>query len=143
MAKRYFLLLSILFCTHLNAQISFGGFPYPEIIESTQSIRTTRPLETIVLPSIDSSSIASQDEAIRMGGTQFAFSHKVCFTPKNSGVLLTDSLGTKVWRLRVRSEGAYSLNVIFNRYRLEKGEKVFTCHIHNGRKGRTPPQQPN
>ena len=125
MAKRYFLLLSILFCTHLNAQISFGGFPYPEVIESTQSIRTARPLETIVLPSIDSSSIASQDEAIRVGGTQFAYSHAVNFTPENSGVLLTDSFGTKVWRLRVRSEGAYSLNVIFNRYRLEKGEKVF------------------
>lgn len=125
MAKRYFLLLSILFCTHLNAQISFGGFPYPEVIKSTQSVRTARSLETIILPAIDSSAIASQDEAIRMGGTQFAFSHKVCFTPENSGVLLTDSLGTKVWRLRVRSEGAYSLNVIFNRYRLEKGEKVF------------------
>lgn len=59
------------------------------------------------------------------GGTTFAAKVEVDFTPHNSGRVITDESGEKVWYLRIRSEGAKSLNIIFSHYSLLEGEKVF------------------
>ncbi len=59
------------------------------------------------------------------GATTFAAKSEVEMNPENSGRVITDHLGERVWYLRIRSGGAKSLNIIFSSYRLLEGEKVF------------------
>lgn len=47
------------------------------------------------------------------------------FTPDNSGTRFTLPDGTRVWRLGIRSEGAYSINVLFSEYNLPEGAQLF------------------
>lgn len=59
------------------------------------------------------------------GNTTFAVKRAVNYTPENSGKVIKNEAGERVWYLRIRSEGAKSLNIIFSDYRLLKDEKVF------------------
>jgi len=59
------------------------------------------------------------------GNTTFAIAREVFLNPGNSGKIITNREGEKVWYLKLRSEGAKSLNIIFSKYSLLTGEKVF------------------
>ena len=59
------------------------------------------------------------------GASTFAAKSDVEFNPDNSGQVITNQSGVRVWYLRIRSEGAKSLNIIFSDYRLLEGEKVY------------------
>lgn len=59
------------------------------------------------------------------GTNTFAVEKKVSYSPVNSGITVNSVTGDRVWYLRIRSENARSLNIIFSRFDLRKGEKVF------------------
>ena len=56
---------------------------------------------------------------------RFAKSFDVNLSPKNSGEWITETDGTKIWRIKIKSEGAKSLNLIFDRFFLPQGARVF------------------
>ncbi|MDB8922606.1 hypothetical protein PN604_16700, partial [Parabacteroides merdae] len=83
-------------------------------------------------------------------GFRFAYKFVTDYTPENSGVHFTLSDGTKVWRLGIRSEGALSLNIMFSKYHLPEGARVFLYnsdqsevlgsfnHLNNSERGILP-----
>lgn len=123
--KSLILLLLILSPFGLNAQISHGGNPMPwRLGESTLRAMSD---ERVVLPSIDTAEIRTQSakQEMRCGAERFAYAFQVDFTPENSGVLYRLADGTQVWRLHIVSEGAYSLNIIFDEYQLDNRSRLF------------------
>ncbi|SMO85892.1 Por secretion system C-terminal sorting domain-containing protein [Saccharicrinis carchari] len=64
--------------------------------------------------------IINKDEPLK-----FAHQFTVNYTPDNSGTWTQLDNGTKVWRLLISSPNAYSINVIFDRYVLPPGAKLF------------------
>ncbi len=55
----------------------------------------------------------------------FAHQFTVNYTPENSGTWDVQDDGSRVWRLLISSPGAFSINLIFDRYRLPVGGKLF------------------
>jgi hypothetical protein len=90
----------------------------------------------IEMPAFDLDSVLRLDEINKenMRGS-YPFAHKF-YTHIKKGkdgntFVLPD--GTKVWQVGIRSEGAYSLNLLFTKYHLPEGGKLFiynTDHSH-------------
>jgi hypothetical protein len=124
--KRVLILLAVILpaCLSLRAQISYGGKPLPEVF-----LRSSAPtLAFEEMPPFDLAEelrIDSLEKDGLRGGYRFAYKFMTAFSPDNSGVstLLPD--GTKVWRLGIRSAGAFSLGVLFTEYELPQGAKLF------------------
>ncbi|MFH1278509.1 MAG: FlgD immunoglobulin-like domain containing protein [Candidatus Eisenbacteria bacterium] len=87
-----------------------------------------RPLDTvaeIVMPPVDAAALLAEDEE-RLGDqldapNRFAFAHRVDLRPSDEGTWEVLGDGSRLWRLRIRSDGAFSLNVGFTTFRLPEG----------------------
>ncbi len=124
------ILLLLLFPGMVKGQISQGGTPVH--IEKLKSASTT---DLIILPSVDNNklrrdNISTPDESMLK---PFVFAHPfdVSFNLKNSGKWYSDS-EINVWQLRIRSVGAYSLNVIFGRFNLPENSRLFLVGANSG-----------
>lgn len=124
---RFIFYLSIgicLFC-HLpgKAQISHGGQPLPFSL-----LKSSEDDLFVELPAFDLTEqlrIDSLESTDFQNGYHFAYKFMTDYTPANSGIHFTLPDGTKVWRLGIRSLGAFSLNFLFSTYRLPKGSRLF------------------
>lgn len=113
------------FSFSISAQISYGGAPLP----LSSQARAASSVDLFVdMPPLNSM------EALRKAETQpraafrsLTFAHKFYthLRPDNSGVSFTGPDGARVWRVGIRSKGAYSLNILFTKYRVPRGAKVF------------------
>lgn len=87
-----------------------------------------------IMPSFDLEAVIAANEANmvnKVGPFMFGYEHQVNYSPSNSGTWETLASGDKVWRLRIKSEGALSLNFIFSDFRLPEGAHI---HIYNSDK---------
>lgn len=109
------------------SQISYGGRPLP--LSSGAYARTVLPQETpfVDMPSFDvqQAITRSQAEGERFKSLEFAHKFHVFLRPDNSGITFTTIDNLKVWRVGLRSRGAYSLNILFSKFRLPEGARVF------------------
>jgi len=116
-------MLFFVFSTGLSAQVSHGGRPLPfNIVASKASdLFVTLPAfnlaEQLTIDSLNASDLRSS--------YQFAYKFITDYSIANSGIRFTAADGTRVWRLGIRSAGALSLNVLFTRYHLPSGARVF------------------
>lgn len=119
-------LISII-CNNVFAQIPQGGEPYKW--NNKQDVPNT----IMTLPNVDTEALLAEDfitEQHKDIPYRFAYAHNVNYTPSNSGAW-TNTKNGKIWQLRVKSPGAYSLNVTFNKFKLTDGAKLF---IYNANK---------
>lgn len=115
--------LCLLISGHLTGQISHGGKPLPMTISGTRSGGLFKEM-----PSFDVEEqlrIDSLNESDMRSGYHFAYKFMTDFTPENSGTRFTLADGTRVWRLGIRSNGAYSINVLFAEYEVPEGAQLF------------------
>ncbi|MBQ9201865.1 MAG: trypsin-like peptidase domain-containing protein [Bacteroidales bacterium] len=109
----------------LQAQLSSAGQPLSSKVQGV----VTRCIDPygIDLPWFDVDSVLHEDSLYANPHGPLRFAHKipVNINPDNSGETLYLADGTKVWRVKICSRGAFSLNVIFDRFRLPAGAKVF------------------
>jgi len=135
----FFLLLSIFFlsCRVASAQISHGGKPFflqNSLFRSSSSGLPSGPLKgenepgVFEMPAFNLDSIMQEDQLNeRNMQRSFRFAHKF-FTniEKNKDAALTVLPdGTKVWSVNIRSQGAYSINVLLTDCELPPGGKLF------------------
>ena len=119
-----FIFLLVLFPVMVKGQISQGGTPVR--IEKLKSVYAD---DLIILPSVDnlklkkSNRIADSSEPM-LKPFQFAHPFDVSYNLKNSGKWYSDK-ELNVWQLRIKSIGAYSLNVIFGRFNLPENARLF------------------
>ncbi|MCE5206157.1 MAG: trypsin-like serine protease [Porphyromonadaceae bacterium] len=121
------LFISFSFIFHVaHGQISHGGRPLPpQAAAAARSMVTAADL-FVEMPSFDKQAALwhSQQEQSQFKSLEFAHKFFVHLRPDNSGVTFTSG-GMKVWRVGIRSKGAYSLNILFSKFRLPAGAKLF------------------
>ncbi len=118
------LFISILLTFNSMAQISQGGFPLPEKLQGA-SLRHFLSNDVIEMPPFDFDSIKNDSISMKVGGVRFAYGFKVNITPQNSGITTFLPDGGKVWRAKIHSEDATSINLIFDKFHLPEGAKLF------------------
>ncbi|WP_052115810.1 trypsin-like serine peptidase [Porphyromonas crevioricanis] len=129
---RYFfsILLGLAFLSIPRAwgQIERAGMPMG-LSEQFFRLRSTGFSDFCVeLPPIDSAAIYRQEEAysssVLRGAYPFAVGRSLDYSPDNSGRIV--QVGDRsVWTLRLKSHGAYSLNVLFGEYQLPPEAELY------------------
>ncbi|MDO5522811.1 MAG: trypsin-like serine protease [Bacteroidia bacterium] len=108
------------------AQISHGGQPLPLRIDSrTRAIAPTADL-FVEMPAfnIQEALFRSEQDKARFKSLEFAHKFHVRLRPDNSGIHFTWG-DMNVWRVGIRSKEALSINILFSKFRLPAGAKVF------------------
>ena len=117
----------------LYAQVSRGGFPFPEQLSESKKLRSSSVSSSsqipfwVEMPSFNKEELLREDSlpGNRIGGIRFAYKFNVSITPDNAGIVTVLDDGTKVWRVGIRSKDAFSLNILFTEFLLPPGAKVF------------------
>lgn len=106
----------------IQAQISEGGIPM-----SFSFDKSIHEIHTLVMPSANIDSV-KQAEA-KLGNTprpfRFGYEIDVDIDLKTHGTLKHLPDGGKLWLLKIHSKGAFSINLIYNRFILSKGSRFF------------------
>ena len=118
-----FILLVIFLCKgfDLYAQISYGGKP----VEFPAKLKSGIPI--IEMPGFDINKMLEEDERnkFQIKPYRFAkvFTVELDMTVSGKWDYLDD--GSKVCRLEIHSPGAYSINLIFSKFKLPIGARLF------------------
>lgn len=124
------LIIVLLSTPNLSAQISHGGSPH---FKSTAS---HMKFETVLMPvreMLNLKSARAVNTRSRLKHAEFAHEFIVDKTIDNSGTWTILSNGQRVWNLAISSPGAYSLNLVFEKFRLPKGGKLFVYNNTSNR----------
>ena len=105
----------------ISAASASSHDPQPQQLSTT--LQPLDMVETLVMPAVDVPALLLEDEARAAQGLppRFAQPIPVDVTPGNHGTWESLSDGTSIWRLRILSKGALSLNLGFTRYRMPDG----------------------
>ncbi len=104
----------------LTAQVEHGGLP-PSL---RRALRL--PVPTARMRPVDRMALLAEDAARGgRGPLRFADVLEVELGPENAGVWEDLGDGDRVWRLRLLSEGAYSIALVFSRFQLPEGAELF------------------
>jgi len=115
-------ILAIIICVtdSIYAQISEGGKPY-SFNHSVLSV-----IEVKTMPKVDVEALLREDEnSSKNEPYRFGYSFDVSYNLKNSGTWQDLPDGSKIWRLGIVSPGAFSINLIYDKFWLPKGGKFF------------------
>jgi hypothetical protein len=106
------------------AQISHGGSP------ASLNHAMLTVAQTQSLPSVDHATLLAEDEQESKDvPLRFGYPHEVNFNLNNSGTW-EDTKDGRVWRLRIESRGAYSINLVFDQFDVPVGGQLF---VYNDR----------
>lgn len=126
------LIISALLSLPAFSQINHGGEPVPYgyipgTITKAKAISGSKPGNIIDMPAFnaDSAIAISKLPGNKIGGRTFAHKFFVNYTPENSGETFYFNDSIKIWRLIIRSKGAYSINVQFGQFHIPDGAKLF------------------
>ncbi len=120
--KFLILLIGIIFSfTKINAQISHGGKP---LSFDHSGLKSASVFNT---PLYNYQQMIKEDEENKGKAKPFRFGkmHKVLISPENYGTWQQLPSGEKIWQLNIQSKGAFAIGLIFNRFKLIKGTKLF------------------
>ena len=82
-------------------------------------------IERLVMPAVDIARLLQEDERRTSGSLRFAYPIPVAVTPATHGTWETLGNGYSLWRVRVISKGAVSLNLGFRHYVMPAGGRLF------------------
>lgn len=104
--------------TNANAQVSYGGQP------PSQTVRLPAP-PTVPMPYVDATALLREDAQAGKGAFRFGETLPVNLGLDNSGAWDTLADGSQVWRLRIESLDALSINLVFSEYVLADGAEMY------------------
>jgi V8-like Glu-specific endopeptidase len=115
------LMIVIILAGSSLAQISLGGSP----VSFKRQLQADIP--AVYQPAIDVASLLVQDSIEEEEGLPFRFGYPfdVHYTTDNSGRWEVLDDGSRVWRLKIVADGAYTINLLYSRYRLPKGAELY------------------
>lgn len=108
----------------LTAQLSEGGTPYALKTENKGLLTADIPI--IDMPLVDVESYKREDELTKGEAKPFRFGVEipVAISLKN-GIWQTLANGDRIWNVSIVSPNAQSINLIFKKYKLPTGGKLF------------------
>src|SRR5674476_840856 len=104
--------LFLLIVLQLHAQIPHGSSrPLPIGAEKSSKLRSAVDF-FVEMPSLDTDSALYIDDlpGNRVGGLRFAHTFFTNLSPENSGIVFNAEDGSRIWKVGIRSNGAFSLN---------------------------------
>jgi len=114
-----------------KAQISHGGTP----LFKTGKLKSE--LSTIYLPLFKMTEMVKGSEQAEgesiLKHAQYAYRFNVTYNLLNSGKWQVLDDGRRVWRLSISSSGAYSLGLIFSKFKLPSGGQLFVYNNQSDR----------
>ena len=125
--QHWLLTLFLLIALQLHSQIPHGtSRPLPIGVEKSSKLRSAVDY-FVEMPSLDTDSARSIDDlpGNRVGGLKFAHTFFTNLTPENSGIVFNAEDGSKIWKVGIRSNGAFTLNVLFSEFELPEGATLF------------------
>ena len=107
-----------------DAQVSQGGWPL-----EIPALRA-RGVPEMRMPRVNNKMLqqkAMEREAQngRHKSLEFAHGFEVNFSPATDGLWINNIQGYDVWQIKIRSEGAYSIHLVFDKFHLSKGSRLF------------------
>ena len=123
----WLLCLFLLITLQLHSQIPHGSSrPLPIGAEKSSKLRSAVDF-FVEMPSLDTDSARYIDDlpGNRVGGLRFAHTFFTNLSPENSGIVFNTEDGSRIWKVGIRSNGAFTLNVLFSEYDLPDGATVF------------------
>jgi hypothetical protein len=108
-------------CFGAFAQIGHGGTPY------SFKKRAVNAFVSVSLPSFDNQMLLQEETAVEKKdeGYQFGKEIAVNYRLDNSGTWEVLPDGGRLWRLGIVSKGAYSLNLLFERFHIPPSSNLF------------------
>jgi hypothetical protein len=91
------------------------------------SAKSVLPAANKVMPALNMALINQEDESDEASGLppRFGYPHPVNYDLTNSGEWTTLANGDKIWRLNIESAGALSINLLYDKFYLPEGAKLF------------------
>ena len=120
------LLLVVIISSLSFSQISKTGIPAS--FKSENQAQLNQEVPSLVMPSVEIDRLLGEDA---INDTQkdipwrFGENLFVDSSPSNSGVWSVLADGSKVWRLKIKSAEAFSINLTFNRFHLPPGAELY------------------
>jgi hypothetical protein len=117
--------------TGIFAQISQPGTP-PSFLKTNLS----ENIPVIPMAKVDVESLLQEDmifDTIKDIPWRFGDNLYVDITPENSGVWDVLENGDKLWRVSIESEGAYTINLTFDKYKLPPGAELYVYNRERSR----------
>jgi lysyl endopeptidase len=114
----------------VSGQISQYGIPIQIIKQKSASPNS----DLVIMPEVNNQKLQekySRQNSDRLKSFHFAHSFEVLLTPQNSGKWYATT-AVNVWQLRIRSVGAYSLNLIFDQFQLPENARLFLISAKTG-----------
>jgi hypothetical protein len=125
--QAFFLIMVGILCLtnqYASAQVSGGGEPISFSIDMGKE-----EIPVLVMASVNVDSLLQEDESADKINSQrpFKFGHAidVSIDIKKSGMEKRLPSGDRLWLLKIHSPNAFSLNLIYNQFRLGNGSKFF------------------
>jgi hypothetical protein len=112
--------------TTLSAQTTDLGQP-----RSWKGKLSTQQITAVVMPRFDLAALVAEDainDAQKIGVWRFGYSHQVALGLDNAGVWETLPSGDRVWRLKLESRQALSMNLLFSEFTLSQGSML---HVYS------------
>lgn len=120
----FFLVWFLFASTGSYSQVNQGGSPLS--FQNARLLKSALVFET--MPAVDVEKLLSEDAINDLDKEipwRFGENMAVNFNPDNSGSWDVFPKGDKVWRLGIKSPGAYTINLTFDNYRLPPGATLF------------------
>lgn len=120
---RILVLLGFLFCGMvLQAQIQHGGMPW-----SFGKTSVSQQLQPVVMPAVNVMDLLRQDSIENLKGEPFRFGKEIPVNLSLSNAGTWDRLKNddRLWRLRIKSDRAYSINLIFSDFYMPEGATMY------------------
>jgi lysyl endopeptidase len=107
-----------------DGQISIGGTPKSI---SEKSLLKISELPFVTMPSFDFATVIKEDSIDQLVSKPFRFAKgfDVSLSINNSGKWEILDNGDRIWRLGIKSPGAYSINILFSEFDIPEGAEVF------------------
>ncbi len=124
---RAFLLLifsSLFLYGNVWSQISAGGFP-KDIVHLKSTVTPVIEMPDFDFESAKKSATVQQTGNNDLKPFKFAHAFEVSLTPENSGEWFITNDGIYCWKLKIRSKGAKSINLIFDNFKLPDNARLF------------------
>lgn len=118
-------MIALMVSTAIAAHAQIGTNELPWSFQNNHKFRAA--IDMIVLPDIDIEQIEREDEHDEKLGVppRFGFPHETCLNTDNSGTWQELPNGDKLWQLSIRCPGALSINLLYDRFYIPKGGKLF------------------
>ncbi len=127
MKIKLYLSIAFMLCgTAVFAQINIGGKPYSFDNKNLQNSPGILPFYETSSP--DLQAVRQEDsinDARKDAPWRFGIKFSVDLSPENSGLVQNLKDGGKLWRIGIRCPNAKSVNLIFSKFKIPKGAKLY------------------